>query len=188
MTGWMRVPLVHTEDILQISPCNLCPHLCHAHRDRGERGRCGAGGDVYVARAALHYWEEPVISGIRGSGAVFFCRCPLGCIYCQNAEIASSDAGSSIGVSGLASVFLNLQSQGALNVNCVSPTHHSLTIRDAVARARSMGLSVPVVWNTSGYERTQAIEMLEETVDVYLTDFKYADDRLSWEYSRVRDY
>ena len=143
---------------------------------------------MYVARAALHYWEEPVISGIRGSGAVFFCRCPLGCIYCQNAEIASSDAGFAIDVSGLARVFMNLQSQGALNINCVSPTHHSLAIRDAVAQARSTGLSVPVVWNTSGYERTQAIEMLEETVDVFLTDFKYADDRLSWKYSRVRDY
>ncbi len=173
---------------LRISPCNLCPRLCGARRDEGERGVCGADARIFAARAALHFWEEPVISGTRGSGTVFFSRCSLGCVYCQNAEIASDDAGIEVSVEGLADAFLRLQNQGALNINCVTPTHHSLAIVEAVHMARSSGLEVPIVWNTSGYERREAIRMLEGAVDVYLTDFKYADVDLARKYSHAGDY
>lgn len=173
---------------LRISPCNLCPRLCGARRDAGERGACGSDARIFAARAALHFWEEPVISGTRGSGAVFFSRCPLGCVYCQNADIASDDAGVEVTVEQIADAFLRLQAQGALNVNCVTPTHHSMAIAGAVRIARGRGLGIPVVWNTSGYERCETIRMLEGTVDVYLADFKYADEGLARRYSHAGDY
>ena len=162
--------------------------MCGAKRDAGERGACGADARIFAARAALHFWEEPVISGARGSGTVFFSRCPLGCVYCQNADIASDDAGVEVTVEELAEAFLRLQAQGALNVNCVTPTHHSMAIAEAVRVARHRGLAIPIVWNTSGYERRETIRMLERTVDVYLTDFKYADEDLARRYSHAGDY
>lgn len=143
---------------------------------------------MLVARAALHFWEEPPLSGEAGSGTVFFVNCPLHCIYCQNAEIAAGDAGVAVGEEQLARIFLNLQAQGALNVNCVTPTHYSLQIARAVALAREQGLALPVVWNTSGYERVPVIEALSGTVDVYLADFKYADPQLAQRYSRAPEY
>lgn len=173
---------------LRISPCNLCPRLCGARRDEGERGVCGADARIFAARAALHFWEEPVISGKRGSGAVFFSRCSLGCVYCQNAEIATADSGIAVTVEELADAFLGLQDQGALNINCVTPTHHSIAIAEAVSIARSRGLRVPIIWNTSGYERCEAIRLLKGTVDVYLADFKYADAGLARDYSHAVDY
>ena len=175
-------------DTLRISPCNICPRMCGAHRSEGQRGRCGADDRVFAARAALHFWEEPVISGERGSGTVFFDRCPLGCIYCQNAEIASRDIGNEMTSARLAQVFIALQEKGALNINCVTPTHHSLAIAEAVAIARKAGLVIPIVWNTSGYERCETIRALAETVDVYLADFKYADEQLAERYSHACDY
>ena len=143
---------------------------------------------MVVARAALHFWEEPVISGERGSGTVFFTRCPLGCVYCQNAAIASADLGVAVTPERLAEAFLSLQEQGALNVNCVTPTHHSPGIMQAVRIARDGGLAIPVVWNTSGYERSETIRALSGTVDVYLTDFKYADGETAQALSHVQDY
>ena len=175
-------------DALRTSPCNLCPRMCGALRDKGRRGACGAGPAAVVARAALHFWEEPPLSGEAGSGAVFFAHCPLGCVYCQNLPLASGKAGWEVGTERLAAICLELQGQGALNVNFVTPTHYSLQARDAVAMARGRGLSVPVVWNTSGYERVEAIEALASTVDVWLADYKYADARLAAEYSRAPDY
>lgn len=154
----------------------------------GERGACGADGVLRVARAALHYWEEPPLSGNRGSGAVFFSHCPLRCVYCQNFELAAGDAGIEVPVERLAQICLELQDQGALNVNFVTPTHYSLHIAEAVARARDGGLLIPVVWNTSGYERAQVVRALADTVDVWLADFKYADARLAMRYSHAPDY
>ena len=174
--------------ILQTSPCNLCPRLCGARRDEGQVGACGAGPAVRVARAALHFWEEPPLSGEAGSGTVFFSHCPLQCVYCQNADIAAGRAGREIGVERLADICLELQEQGALNVNFVTPTHYSLAIREAVALARARGLHVPVVWNTSGYERAEAVQALAGTVDVWLADFKYADAQLAQRYSHEPDY
>lgn len=143
---------------------------------------------MVIARAALHFWEEPPLSGTSGSGAVFFAHCPLHCVYCQNAEIAAGRAGFSVSVGRLADICLELQRQGALNVNFVTPTHYSIEIAEAVDIARERGLSIPVVWNTSGYERSEVVNMLGETVDVWLADFKYADSGLAERYSHAPDY
>ena len=185
MRSAMRAVSVGT---LRTSPCNLCPRLCGARRAEGRRGACGATDEVLVARAALHFWEEPPLSGESGSGTVFFVHCPLRCVYCQNADIAAGRAGKPVSVHRLAEIFLELEGQGALNINCVTPTHYSLQIRDAVAFARRDGLGLPIVWNTSGYERVPVIEALADTVDVYLADFKYADGDLADRYSHAPDY
>lgn len=166
----------------------LCPRACGVDRGRGQRGACGATDEVVLARAALHFWEEPPISGERGSGAVFFAHCPLRCVYCQNAVIASGEAGVAVPVSRLADICLELQEQGALNVNFVTPTHYAPQARAAVAMARGRGLRLPIVWNTSGYETVQAVRDNEGVVDVYLTDFKYADAALAARYSNAFDY
>lgn len=141
-----------------------------------------------VARAALHFWEEPPLSGKAGSGAVFFTGCPLRCAYCQNAVIADGDAGVSIDVGRLERIFFELADQGALNINCVTPTQHAPHIEKAVEAARRNGLRLPLVWNTSGYETVLAVRALEPTVDVWLTDFKYAEPALAARYSHAPDY
>ncbi len=166
----------------------LCPRGCGANRAAGERGACGAGAELAVARAALHFWEEPPISGNAGSGTVFFSHCPLRCIYCQNHEIAVGRAGRAITADRLAEIFLELQSAGALNVNLVTPTHYLPQIKHAIDAARSVGLSLPIVYNTSGYETPGAIRSLAGYVDVYLTDFKYWSDDPARAYSHASDY
>ena len=173
---------------LALSPCNLCPRLCGADRAAGERGVCGADDRIVVARAALHFWEEPVLSGERGSGAVFFAHCPVRCVYCQNSVIAAGEAGAPITVGRLADICRELEAKGALNVNFVTPTHYSLQVREAVRLAREQGLGLPVVWNTSGYERVETVRALAGTVDVYLDDFKYVDADLARRYSHAADY
>ena len=157
-------------------------------RDKGERGVCGAGNELALARAALHFWEEPPLSGQRGSGALFFVHCPLGCVYCQNRAIAQGDFGQQVSVERLAELCLELQAQGALNVNCVTPTHYTPQVAQAVRIARESGLAIPVVWNTSGYELADVIDWLDGTVDVYLTDFKYYGRDIARAYSRAADY
>lgn len=178
----MQNPLEH------LTHCELCPRRCGANRAAGQRGVCGAADELVVARAALHFWEEPPISGERGSGTVFFSDCPLHCIYCQNAVIAAGKAGKAITVERLAQIFCELQGKGALNVNLVTPTHYAPHARAAVAQARAAGLTLPVVWNTSGYETVEAVRDNAGTVDVYLTDFKYASADLAARYSKAPDY
>ena len=168
--------------------CRLCPRGCGADRLAGQRGFCGAGFEARVARAALHFWEEPPLSGRSGSGTIFFGGCPLRCCYCQNAAISAGEAGAVVTAEELAALALDLQGQGALNVNLVTPTHFAPTARRAVSLARGQGLHLPVVWNTSGYEAVEAVRANEGTVDVYLTDFKYADAALGRAYSQVADY
>lgn len=172
----------------QLTSCDVCPRGCGVNRAAGERGVCGAGDTLVVARAALHFWEEPPISGERGSGTIFFAHCPLRCVYCQNAVIAAGEAGRVVTVERLAEMCLELEAQGALNVNFVTPTHYACEARVAVAQARERGLTVPVVWNTSGYETVEAVRANASTVDVYLTDFKYADACLAARYSQAPDY
>ena len=173
---------------LTLSTCDLCPRSCGVDRAAGERGACGADGRLVVARAALHFWEEPPISGSRGSGTVFFAHCPLRCVYCQNAVIAAGEAGAEVSVERLGEMCLELQEQGALNVNFVTPTHYAPEARAAVAWARERGLALPVVWNTSGYETVAAVRANAGTVDAYLADFKYADAELARRYSHAPDY
>ena len=172
-----------------MSECRLCPRDCRADRENGRRGFCGvAGNNIKCARAALHLWEEPCISGNTGSGAVFFSDCPLRCVYCQNRDIAGADRGLEITEARLAEIFLELAQQGAANINLVTPTHYTREILRAVLRAREQGLTLPMVYNCSGYEKVSTLKMLEGIVDIYLTDFKYMDTEAAKAYSRAPDY
>ncbi len=168
--------------------CTICPRKCNAHREAGQKGYCGADNEIYCARAALHFWEEPCISGEKGSGTVFFSGCPLRCIYCQNYDIASLRKGKKISLNRLSEIFMELQEKGALNINLVTPTHYSREIIKAVKAARENGLTIPIVYNCSGYESTDTLKSLEDTVDIYLTDFKYMDSALAKRYSGAEDY
>ena len=168
--------------------CELCPRRCGARRNEGRPGVCGATSQLRVARCALHFWEEPPISGERGSGAIFFSGCSLRCIFCQNHEISHEGFGIEVSVGRLAQMMLDLQEQGALNINLVTPGHFAPHVVEAVGRARGAGLSLPIVCNTSGYERVEVVEALAEVVDVWLTDFKYASSELAGRLSAVSDY
>lgn len=173
---------------LSISPCNLCPRECLAHRAEGQRGFCQADDGIRVARAALHLWEEPCISGPKGSGTVFFAGCNLRCVYCQNYEIAAGGKGKAVTTKQLADIFLNLQAKGAANINLVTPDHYVTGVAEAVLLARDSGLALPVVYNGSGYEKREVIRALAGIVDIYLTDFKYMDPALAAGYSAAPDY
>jgi len=168
--------------------CKLCPRECGADRAAGERGLCGADGTLRIARAALHYWEEPCISGERGSGAVFFSCCPLRCVFCQNREISRGEAGKAVSWERLSEIFLELQEKGANNINLVTPTHYLPHILPALKRARQEGLRLPIVYNTGGYERVETLRLLEGWVDVWLPDCKYVSPALSGRYSGAKDY
>ncbi len=141
-----------------------------------------------IARAALHFWEEPCISGENGSGTVFFSHCPLHCVYCQNAQISTGQAGAEITTRRLAEIFLELAEQGAENINLVTPTHYAPQILEALHMAKKQGLTLPIVYNCSGYESAFALRLLDGTVDIYLTDFKYMDRELAQRYSHAADY
>ena len=169
--------------------CNLCPRNCNVERKHGQKGVCGVTGTgILGARAALHMWEEPCISGEEGSGAVFFSGCPLRCVYCQNFEIARARQGSEITVERLAEIFLELQEQKANNINLVTPTHYSLEIIEAVKIAKGKGLHIPIVYNCSGYELVKTLKLLDGIVDIYLVDYKYEDAELAKRYSNAEDY
>lgn len=171
-----------------LSHCELCPRRCGANRAAGARGVCGADDSLKIARAALHYWEEPPISGERGSGTIFFSACPLKCVYCQNHEISTGGFGIEVAPGRLVEIMLELQEQGAHNINLVTATHYAHLLPDAIGEARRRGLSIPIVYNTSGYEREEAIAELAELVDVWLVDYKYADADLGRALSHVVDY
>lgn len=168
--------------------CHLCPRACGAARGSGAPGVCKTDSRILVARASLHLWEEPCISGETGSGTVFFSGCSLGCVYCQNRSIAQAKVGREISVEKLARVFLVLQEAGAKNINLVTPSHYAIPIREAVLLARRQGLMLPIVYNCSGYESVAALRQLEDVVDIYLTDFKYMDSNLANKYSHAPDY
>lgn len=172
----------------ELSDCTLCPRECHVDRNAGETGCCGQTASLTAARAALHFWEEPCLSGTRGSGAVFFSGCSLRCVYCQNHEIARGQAGREITVSHLSDIFLELQEKGAHNINLVTPTHFVPPIIAALKAAKQRGLSLPVIYNTSSYEKPETIRLLDGLVDIYLPDFKYHDETLSETYSHAPDY
>ena len=168
--------------------CNLCPRECDVDRGLGKIGFCKVPNRIKVARAELHFWEEPCISGEEGSGTVFFSGCNLRCVYCQNRKIAEGVYGKEITVDRLAAVFLELQEKGANNINLVTPSHYVLQIIDALKMAKTKGLEIPVVYNSSAYEKVETLKLLEGLVDVYLPDFKYMDEALSEKYSRAKNY
>lgn len=168
--------------------CLLCPRKCGINRAAGQTGVCGVSAEIRVARAALHYWEEPCISGKRGSGAVFFSGCSLHCVFCQNREISDGKAGKVISKERLSDIFMELADKGANNINLVTPGQYIPDIVWAVNDAKSRGMKLPIIYNTSGYENVTELKLLEGIVDVYLPDFKYMDSTLSARYSRAKDY
>lgn len=168
--------------------CLLCPRKCGINRSTGQTGVCGVSSEIKVARAALHYWEEPCISGKRGSGAVFFSGCSLHCVFCQNREISDGKAGKVISKERLSDIFMELADKGANNINLVTPGQYIPDIVWAVNDAKSRGMKLPIIYNTSGYENVTELKLLEGIVDVYLPDFKYMDSTLSARYSRAKDY
>lgn len=177
-----------SDSSIDLHDCTLCPHECHVDRAKGQVGRCKATDEMLVSRAALHFWEEPPISGSSGSGTIFFSNCNLGCIYCQNYAISRGGAGEAKSIEDIVDSCLELERKGAMNINFVTPTHYAPQIRKSIELARKRGLSIPVVWNTSGYEGAQSIRDNDGYVDVYLTDFKYHDDVLAKELSGVSNY
>ena len=168
--------------------CTLCARKCGVNRLTGGVGFCNSSDIPLVSRAALHFWEEPIISGTRGSGTVFFSGCSLGCIYCQNREISRSAVGRPMSAESLADTMLRLRDEGAHNINFVTPTHHAPTVVDSVAIARYNGLDIPVVYNTGSYETPDTVRMLDGTVDIYLPDLKYYRAESATALSRAGDY
>ncbi|MDY4692908.1 MAG: radical SAM protein [Blautia sp.] len=168
--------------------CTLCPRNCHSDRINKKTGYCGMDNTVRVARAALHMWEEPCISGEKGSGAVFFTGCGLKCCFCQNREIAIGKSGLEISVDRLGEIFLELEEKGAANINLVTGAHFVPQIISALELARKKGMSLPIIYNSSGYEKVETLKMLEGYVDVYLPDFKYMESDLAEKFSHAADY
>ncbi len=164
--------------------CRLCPRLCGARRSQGEKGLCGSGDEPVVARAGLHLWEEPCVSGDKGSGTVFFGGCGLQCRFCQNSAISLDVSGRRMSADKLHSVFQDLIEQGAHNINLVTPTHFT----PAIVKALEGGLTVPVIYNCGGYERVETLRTLEGKVQVYMPDMKYSLPEPAKKYSRAADY
>lgn len=172
----------------KFTDCCLCPRNCHVDRTQGKTGYCGQTDQIRAARAALHMWEEPCISGDAGSGAVFFSGCPLGCVFCQNHSIAAGRLGKTIATERLAEIFLELQDQKAWNINLVTAGHFAPQVVRALELAKGQGLKLPIVYNTSGYEKVETLRMFEGLVDIYLPDFKYLSAELADAYSHAADY
>lgn len=171
-----------------LSNCLLCPRNCQTNRERGCKGYCGESSTVRIARAALHFWEEPVICGEHGSGAVFFTGCNLKCIFCQNAEIAANEVGKEVSIDRLAEIFMELQERKAVNINLVTASHYVPQVAEAICLARKKGLTLPIIYNTSSYEKVDTLKLLEGLVDIYLPDMKYMDAGLAKAYSKAEDY
>lgn len=168
--------------------CSLCPRMCGTDRAAGQKGFCGGGNLVRVARAALHYWEEPCISGESGSGTVFFSGCTMRCVFCQNKEISRSEVGKEITIGRLAEIYLELAAKGANNINLVTPMHYAPQITAALDIARKNGLTLPIVWNTGGWERRESIAAVRDYADIWLSDFKYFDSSLGESLSKAPNY
>lgn len=171
-----------------LKSCHLCPRNCGVDRTNNKTGYCKVTSDVIVARGALHFWEEPCLSGTRGSGAVFFGGCNMGCVFCQNKDIVTGKVGKKLSIDELCKLYLDLQSQGANNINLVTPSHYVPQIIESLKQAKIEGLSIPVVYNTSSYEKVETLKMLEGYVDIFMPDFKYYDSALSAMFSKAPDY
>ena len=168
--------------------CRICPRNCKVNRLANQIGYCGSGKNLKIARAALHFWEEPPISGENGSGTIFFSGCNLKCVYCQNYEISTGGKGKEISINRFVELCLDLQKQGANNINLVTPTHFIPLIKKGILMAKKKGLTLPIVYNSSGYENVNALKQLEGIVDIYLPDFKYCDETLAVTYSKAPNY
>ena len=182
----MNITLETIDKLMQ--DCTLCPRRCHADRRSGRPGFCGQGAEVTAARAALHFWEEPCISGSCGSGTVFFSGCSLQCVYCQNHQIALGKTGRAISLERLAEIFLELQEKRAANINLVTAGHFLPQVAYSLELAKRQGLTLPIVYNTGSYEEVSSLRLLDGLVDIYLPDLKYRSPELSAKYSNAPDY
>ncbi|MBQ8325768.1 MAG: radical SAM protein [Lachnospiraceae bacterium] len=167
--------------------CILCPRECGVNRYE-KTGACKVGAMLKVSRAALHMWEEPCISGTEGSGTIFFSGCNMGCVYCQNIAISTGKRGKEVFIDELADMMLDLMGQGANNINLVTPSHYVPSIVPAIKLAKSKGMNLPIVYNTSAYEKVETLKLLEGLIDIYLPDFKYLDSESGKKYSYTPDY
>ena len=172
----------------QLQSCRLCPHACDVNRSSGQKGFCRSTSQLQVSSYNAHFGEEPPISGIHGSGTIFFTHCTLRCVYCQNYPISQLGNGNPISVSDLSRIMLDLQKQGCHNLNLVTPTHFVPQIIEALHSARSRGLRIPLVYNTSGYDAVETLQLLDGIIDIYLPDSKYADCEIAEKYSRAENY
>lgn len=168
--------------------CQICPRNCKVNRKEGQTGFCGVPAQIQAARAALHMWEEPCISGTEGSGAVFFSGCSLRCCFCQNGEISAGQKGERITSERLCEIFFELQEKKANNINLVTAGQYLPSVAEAIRMAKAQGIRIPFVYNSSGYEKVSSLRMLEGLIDIYLPDFKYMEEDIAWEYSRAKDY
>lgn len=175
-------------DIFDLSTCTLCPKECRCDRTKGETGYCGTTDKLYIARATKHMWEEPCISGENGSGTVFFSGCNLSCVFCQNREISHNNTGFETSVARLCEIFFELRNKGVHNINLVTAGHFLPKVLDAVSLAKKRGLDIPFVYNSSGYEKTEALSRCEGLIDIYLPDFKYISQERAKRYSHAYDY
>ena len=171
-----------------IEKCELCPHRCKVNRNEGKIGRCKCDNRIKLALSSLHYYEEPCISGENGSGTVFFSNCNLNCKYCQNYKISQLGKGKYITIEELADIFISQQKNKANNINLVTPTIYVEQIIEAIKIAKKNGLTIPIIYNSNGYENTETIKLLNGYVDVYLPDLKYADNTLAKKYSNIDNY
>lgn len=173
-------------DMLQ--KCNLCPRKCNIDRLNGEIGFCNASKDIKIAKVCLHQWEEPCISGTKGSGTVFFSNCNLKCVFCQNYNISHEGTGKLVSINRLSEIFLEQQERGAHNINLVTPTHYVPQIIEAIKLAKNKGLTLPILYNSNGYESIETIKALNGFIDVYLPDLKYFNDKYAIKYSKAPNY
>ena len=171
-----------------LSSCTLCPRECKVNRLKNEIGLCGMSSKIKVARIAPHFYEEPPISGTNGSGAIFFSGCNLKCIFCQNYNISTNNFGKEISINELSNKMLEFEKKGMHNINLVTPTHFIPQIKEAIIKAKKQGLSIPIVYNTSSYEKKESLKLLDGLVDIYLPDLKYFDDLLAMKYSKAPNY
>jgi putative pyruvate formate lyase activating enzyme len=175
-------------DTLLLKDCTLCPRNCHVDRTKGQRGHCKTTHELVVSRAALHMWEEPCISGEKGSGTVFFSGCAMGCVFCQNYSIAGGLRGKKITIERLSDIFLELQEKNANNINLVTPSHYVPQIIHAISISREKGMTLPIVYNCSGYEKVETLKLLKGYVDIYLPDLKYYSKEIAKKYSNCENY
>lgn len=172
----------------ELEKCKICPHNCGVNRLNGNIGRCKSNGNIKLAMASIHNFEEPCISGENGSGTVFFSNCNMNCVFCQNYKISQQGLGREISIEELAEIFIDEQNKNAENINLVTPTMYVYHIIEAVKIAKNKGLKIPIVYNSNGYENVETIEKLDGYIDIYLPDLKYYDDDLAFKYSGVKNY
>ena len=174
-------------DLDKLKKCTICPHKCGIDRTK-YIGRCKSTDKVKIALYSIHNFEEPCISGEKGSGTIFFSNCNLNCVFCQNYEISQQGRGKEIEIEELAEIMLKQQEKGVENINLVTPTSYSLQIKEAIIIAKEKGLKIPIVYNTNGYENVETLRELEGLIDIYLPDLKYYYDSLGKEFSKVDNY